>query len=184
QMLRIDKETHSELAGKPLVELLDFAKKCLPLVDGVVLSDYAKGVLGKDATRSLIHMARSAGRPVFVDPKGDDYAKYTGAFLLTPNKAELERATHLPVRTEEEIRLAVDRLFSLTECEAILVTQGDKGMSLYKKGAGETHIQTEVHDVFDITGAGDTVISMIARVFLAGHDLETAARLANAAAGI
>ena len=184
QMLRVDKEAHSELAEGPLAELLAFAKKCLPSVDGVVLSDYAKGVLGQDATRSLIHMARAAGRPVFVDPKGDDFAKYAGAFLLTPNKAELERATHLPVRTEEGIRLAVDRLFSQAECEAILVTRSEEGMSLYKKGAGETHIQTEVHDVFDITGAGDTVISVLARTFLGGYDLETAARLANAAAGI
>jgi D-beta-D-heptose 7-phosphate kinase/D-beta-D-heptose 1-phosphate adenosyltransferase len=90
----------------------------------------------------------------------------------------------LPVRTEEGIRLAVDRLFSQAECDAILVTRSEEGMSLYKKDAGETHIQTEVHDVFDITGAGDTVISVMARVFFGGYELETAARLANAAAGI
>lgn len=184
QMLRIDRETRSELNEGSAAKLLDFVQNCLPRVQGVVLSDYAKGVLGPVITRSVIRMAFNARRPVLVDPKGDDFAKYAGASLLTPNKAELQRATHLPVHTEEEIRLAVGRLFSQTECEAILVTRSEEGMSLYKRGGGAAHIQTEVHDVFDITGAGDTVVSVMARVFLGGYELETAARLANAAAGI
>jgi len=148
------------------------------------LSDYAKGVLSADFCSSVIGAANGHRKRVLVDPKGDDFAKYRGAFLLTPNKAELGRATQLPVRNEEEIRGAIARLFSQTECEAILVTRSEEGMSLYTKAGSETHIQTEARDVFDITGAGDTVISMIARVFFAGHDLATAARLANVAAGI
>ena len=184
QVLRIDKETHSELNEHSTARLLDFVRKCLPSVDGVVLSDYGKGVLGPGICKSVIQMASAAGRAVVVDPKGDDFTKYRGAFLLTPNKAELGRATQLPVRNEDEIRGAIGSLFSKTECAAILVTRSEEGMSLYTKTGNETHIQTEARDVFDITGAGDTVISMIARVFFAGHDLETAARLANVAAGI
>ncbi len=132
----------------------------------------------------MIQAGSSNHKRVLVDPKGDDFRKYRGAFLLTPNKAELGRATQLPVRNEDEIRAAIACLFSQTECEAILVTRSEEGMSLYTRTGSETHIQTEARDVFDITGAGDTVISMIARVFFAGQDLETAARLANIAAGI
>lgn len=184
QVLRIDKETRSELNEHSAARLLDFVKKVLPMVDGVVLSDYAKGVLGPAVCKSVIDMASAAGRSVVVDPKGDDFTKYRGSFLLTPNKAELGRATQLPVRSEDEIRAAIASLFARTQCEAILVTRGDEGMSLYGKSGTETHIQTEARDLFDVTGAGDTVISMIARVFFADQDLETAARLANVAAGI
>ena len=184
QMIRIDRETRSELNESSAAALLDFVRKCLPKIDGIVCSDYAKGTLGAERSRSLMAMASGAGRPVLVDPKGDDYGKYRGAFLLTPNKAELGRATHLPVGNEDEIRQAVGRLFSQTGCQAILVTRSEEGMSLYTKEGSETHIPTEVRDIFDITGAGDTVISMFARVFLSGHDLATAAHLANAAAGI
>jgi D-beta-D-heptose 7-phosphate kinase / D-beta-D-heptose 1-phosphate adenosyltransferase len=184
QVLRIDKEVRTELGEQAAGSLLDYVRKCLPLVDGVVLSDYAKGVLGAHACKEIIRRASAAGRPVIVDPKGEDYAKYRGAHLLTPNKAELGRAAQLPVRGEDEIRKASAVLFAQTGCEAILVTRSEEGMSLYTKTGDETHIQTEARDVFDITGAGDTVISMIARVFFAGPDLKTAARLANVAAGI
>jgi D-beta-D-heptose 7-phosphate kinase/D-beta-D-heptose 1-phosphate adenosyltransferase len=184
QVLRIDKETRSELNEHSAARLLAFVRKSLPLVDGVVLSDYAKGVLGPDVCKSVIHMASAGGRAVVVDPKGDDFSKYRSAFLLTPNKAEVGRATQLPVQSEDEIRIAIERLFSQTECEAILVTRGDEGMSLFRQAGGVSHIRGERHTLFDITGAGDTVISTIARVLFAGHDLATAARLANIAAGI
>jgi D-beta-D-heptose 7-phosphate kinase/D-beta-D-heptose 1-phosphate adenosyltransferase len=184
QVLRIDKETRSELSQSSAARLLDFVQKRLPLVDGVVLSDYAKGVLGPGICKSVIDMASAGGRPVLVDPKGDDFSKYREASLLTPNKGELGRAAQMPVGNEDEIRKAIARLFSQTGCEAILVTRSEEGMSLYAKTGDETHIQTEARDVFDITGAGDTVISMIARVFFAGHELKAAARLANVAAGI
>ena len=184
QVLRIDKEIRSELSEQSAATLLDYVRKCLPRVDGVVLSDYAKGVLGAHVCKEIIRRASAAGRPVVVDPKGDDFSKYRGAHLLTPNKAELGRAAQAPVRSEDEIRRAIGSLLSQTGCEAILVTRSEEGMSLYTKTGDEAHIQTEARDVFDITGAGDTVISMIARVFFAGHELKTAARLANVAAGI
>jgi len=116
-----------------------------------------------------------------VDPKGHDFSKYRGAFLLTPNKKELAEATQMPVRSNPDIRKAVERLFAIVECQAILVTRGEEGMSLYRAGGDETHIQAEVRDVFDITGAGDTVISMFARMFLGSRDLLAAAQLSNVA---
>jgi D-beta-D-heptose 7-phosphate kinase/D-beta-D-heptose 1-phosphate adenosyltransferase len=184
QVLRIDRESRSELDQQSAAKLLEFVPKCLPLVDGVVLSDYAKGVLEPGITKSVIGMASAARRPVLVDPKGDDFTKYRGAFLLTPNKAELGRATQSPVQTDEEIRWAAAKLFRQVECEAILVTRSEQGMSLYRKGQAEEHIPAEVRDVSDITGAGDTVVSTIARVLLADHELDLACRIANVAAGI
>jgi len=184
QVIRIDREARSEISDGIAKVLLDRIRNCIPSLDGVVLSDYAKGVLRADFCASVIQEANRNHKRVLVDPKGDDFAKYRGAFLLTPNKAELGRATQLPVRNEDEVRRAIARLFSQTECEAILVTRSEEGMSLHTKDGSETHIQTEARDVFDITGAGDTVISTIARVFFAGQDLKTAARLANVAAGI
>ena len=184
QVIRIDREARSEIADGSAKALLERVRNHIPEVDGIILSDYAKGVLRADVCASVIDAAKRNGKRVLVDPKGDDFTKYRGAHLLTPNKAELGRAAQLPVRTEDEIRRAIASLFSLTGCEAILVTRSEEGMSLYAKAGDETHIQTEARDVFDITGAGDTVISMIARVFFAGQDLKTAARLANVAAGI
>ncbi len=184
QVIRIDREGGSQISDGSAKVLLDRVRKYIPSVDGIILSDYAKGVLRSDFCASVIQAGSSNHKRVLVDPKGDDFRKYRGAFLLTPNKAELGRATQLPVRNEDEIRAAIACLFSQTECEAILVTRSEEGMSLYTRTGSETHIQTEARDVFDITGAGDTVISMIARVFFAGQDLETAARLANIAAGI
>ena len=184
QVIRIDREGGSQISDGSAKVLLDRVRKYIPSVDGIILSDYAKGVLRSDFCASVIQAGSSNHKRVLVDPKGDDFRKYRGAFLLTPNKAELGRATQLPVRNEDEIRAAIACLLSQTECEAILVTRSEEGMSLYTRTGSETHIQTEARDVFDITGAGDTVISMIARVFFAGQDLETAARLANIAAGI
>ena len=182
QVIRIDREARSEIDDASAKVLLEHVRNFIPSVDGIILSDYAKGVLSADFCASVIDAANANHKRVLVDPKGDDFTKYRGAFLLTPNKAELGRATQLPVRNEDEIRGAVARLFTQTACEAILVTRSEEGMSLYTKAGGEAHIQTEARDVFDITGAGDTVISTMARVFFAGRDLKTAACLANAAA--
>lgn len=184
QVIRIDREARSEITDDSAKVLLDRVRTRIPSVDGIVFSDYAKGVLRGDFCASVIEAANRNHKRVLVDPKGDDFTKYRGAFLLTPNKAELGRATQMPVRNEDEIRKAVASLFSQTGCEAILVTRSEEGMSLFTKTGTETHIQTEARDVFDITGAGDTVISTIARVFFTGHDLKAAACLANVAAGI
>lgn len=184
QVIRIDREARHAIGDSVSELLLDQLKHCLPRIDGVILSDYAKGVLRPDLCASVMTAAARKGIPVLVDPKGHDFSKYRGAFLLTPNKKELAEATQMPVQSESDIRKAVERLLALVECQAILVTRGEEGMSLYRAGGEETHIQAEVRDVFDITGAGDTVISMFGRVFFAGADSLPAAQLANIAAGV
>ncbi len=184
QVLRIDREVRTQLEEAQGRALLGYAHQWMSRVDGIILSDYAKGVLGPGLCKSLISAARAEGLPILVDPKGEDFSKYRGTFLLTPNKQEVRQATQIPVQTEAQLRQAVARLFSLVDCQAVLVTRGEEGMSLYRAEGPEAHIKTEVRDVFDITGAGDTVISMLGRVLFAGHDLLSAARLANIAAGV
>lgn len=184
QVIRIDRESRDQIDGQVRSALLERLRKRIPLVDGVILSDYAKGVLTSELCASVIEAAHRNHKRVLVDPKGHDFTKYRGAFLLTPNKSELGQATQLPVVSDEEIRHAALCLLSKIACEAVLVTRSEEGMALYTKIPTETHIQAEARDVFDITGAGDIVISTIARVLFAGHDLEISARLANIAAGI
>jgi len=184
QVLRIDREVRTSLQESQAEALLDWARRQMSHVDGIILSDYAKGVLGPDFCQALIGAARTRRLPVLVDPKGEDFSKYRGAFLLTPNKKELKEASQMPVQTADQLKQAVARIFSAVECNALLVTRGEEGMSLFTAVGSEDHIKAEVRDVFDITGAGDTVISMLARVLFAGHDLLAAARLANSAAAV
>jgi D-beta-D-heptose 7-phosphate kinase / D-beta-D-heptose 1-phosphate adenosyltransferase len=184
QVLRIDREVRTPIQSVQAESIVAWARSRMPHVDGVILSDYAKGVLGTQLCQSLIKAARENGLRVLVDPKGQDFSKYRGAFLLTPNKKELREAAHLPVESETQFRQAVTRIFADVQCDAVLVTRSEEGMSLFTAGGSETHIQTEVRDIFDITGAGDTVISMLARVLFAGNDLQAATRLANIAAAV
>lgn len=184
QVIRIDRESHSEIDDGTVSLLLAHIRKCLPMVDGVILSDYAKGVLRRDLCTSLIQSANSAGKRVLVDPKGLDFSKYKGAFLLTPNKKELADAAHVTIQNEADIRKAVDSLFQIVECQAIVVTRGSEGISLFTGPAQEVRIRTEIRDLFDLTGAGDIVISMFARLFFAGEELIPAVQLSNIAASI
>jgi D-beta-D-heptose 7-phosphate kinase/D-beta-D-heptose 1-phosphate adenosyltransferase len=184
QVLRMDRESRSHAQDSLLKIMLAYVQKCIPSIDGIILSDYAKGVLEPSLCASVIAAAARKGIPVLVDPKGHDFSKYRGAFLLTPNKKELAEATQMPVLSESDIRKAVERLFALVGCQAILVTRGEEGMSLFTADGEKTHIQAEVRDVFDITGAGDTVISMFAGVFFGSRDLLAAAQLSNIAAGV
>ena len=182
QMIRIDREVRKEIEDALAKNLLDYVQKCLPEVDGVILSDYAKGVLTAELCGSVIQAAKKHHKRVLVDPKGHDFSKYKGAFLLTPNKKELAEAARMPIQNEADIRKAADALFRVVESEAILVTRGEEGMSLFAEKTEGVNIQTEVRDVFDVTGAGDTVIAMLGRLLFAGVDLLPAAELANVAA--
>lgn len=184
QIIRIDRESHSEINDELTSILLDHVRKRIPLVDGVILSDYAKGVLRPDLCSSVINAANGNHKRALVDPKGRDFSKYRGAFILTPNKNELAEASHMSVNSEAEIHKAVDSLFRVLECQAILVTRAQEGMSLFQEASETVRIQTDVRDVFDVTGAGDTVISMLGRILFAGGDPLAAAQLANIAAGV
>jgi D-glycero-beta-D-manno-heptose-7-phosphate kinase len=178
QLLRIDFET------PPSHEVLHTALKDfhaqLPLADAVILSDYGKGGLAHIA--EMIRLARAAHKPVLVDPKGDDYARYRGATLLTPNRSEFREVAG-SWKTEAELDKKAEKLRTELGLDALLVTRSEEGMSLFR--ANEVlHEPTHTREVFDVSGAGDTVIATLAVMLASGAGLPDAVRIANRAAGI
>ncbi|MDS4016355.1 MAG: D-glycero-beta-D-manno-heptose-7-phosphate kinase [Candidatus Accumulibacter sp.] len=178
QLLRIDFETtpsHEVLRGK----LAEFAAR-LTDFDAVVLSDYGKGGLAHIA--EMIRLARAAGKRILVDPKGDDFAKYAGATVVTPNRAEL-RAIVGRWQDEAELVRKAEALRSALDLEALLVTRSEEGMSLVRAG-GAVHEKALAREVFDVSGAGDTVIATLSVMLAGGAGWADAVRAANVAAGI
>lgn len=178
QLIRLDFE------DAPTHEVLDGVKnrfrELLAECDVVILSDYGKG--GLTHVVSFIEWARQAGKPVLIDPKGDDYAKYTGATLLTPNRAELRQVTG-SWKNEADLQEKARALRRNLDLQALLLTRSEEGMTLFRDG--EPHYQpTQAREVFDVSGAGDTVIAGMGLAMAAGLDLPEAMRLANAAAGV
>ena len=178
QLLRIDFEkppSREVLASK----LEDF-RRALPESDVIILSDYGKGGLHHIA--EMIRAARRAGKRVLVDPKGDDYARYKGASLLTPNLAELREVVGT-WKDEKDLKSRAQALREKLGLEALLLTRGEHGMTLFRKN-NVFSVPAEKREVLDVTGAGDTVIAALAVMLAAGAGLEAAVRLANRAAGI
>jgi D-beta-D-heptose 7-phosphate kinase/D-beta-D-heptose 1-phosphate adenosyltransferase len=177
QLIRVDAEQSLEPAARELGER--FAR-LVSSVDVVVLSDYAKGTLSR--APELISACRAARVPAFVDPKGTDFKRYRGAFALTPNRAEFEAVVGR-CGSEAELLSKGKKLREELELEALLVTRGEQGMTLFA-GAEPHTLPTQAREVFDVTGAGDTVIALLAAGVAAGLDLHAAAALANLGAGI
>lgn len=153
----------------------------LPTVEALILSDYGKGALA--ASVDLIALARAAGVPVIVDPKGRDFARYRGATLITPNLAEFEAVVG-PCPDESTLIERALCLIAQHDLVALLITRGEQGMTLVRPGEPELHLPAQAREVFDVTGAGDTVVSTLAVALAAGEPLPSAVALANLAAGI
>jgi D-beta-D-heptose 7-phosphate kinase / D-beta-D-heptose 1-phosphate adenosyltransferase len=184
QMLRVDEESLVDLDVTEEAQLIAAFEAALPQADAVVLSDYGKGVLGPRIVRIAIERARGAGVPVYVDPKNEDFRRYRGATCVTPNLKELALASRMPVGTDAEVIAAATRLLHDAEAAAILAKRSDKGMVLVE-ASGAVHIEaSRAREVYDVTGAGDTVIAVLALAQASGEDLPSAMRLANTAAGI
>ena len=178
QMLRADFENAP--TSEVLAAILGAYEREVTRADAVVLSDYGKG--GLNHIGEMIRQARAAGVPVLVDPKGNNYDRYKGATLITPNRAELS----LVVGTwssEAELRGKAQRLREELELKALLLTRSEEGMTLYTD-AGELTVPAQAREVFDVSGAGDTVIAVTAAMLAAGADLNEAVRVANRAGGI
>ena len=178
QLLRIDFERppSSEVLAYKLKEF----KHALPESDVVILSDYGKGGLAHIA--EMIRSARQARKRVLVDPKGDDYARYKGASVITPNVAELREVVGR-WKDEKDLKQRAEALRAKLGLEALLLTRGEGGMTLYTKNRTKS-VPAQAREVFDVTGAGDTVISALAVMLAAGASLENAMQIANRAAGI
>jgi len=179
QLIRLDfEETFAKQEQKKIIK--DFEKELVG-ASVVVLSDYAKGTLSEPQT--LIKLAKEHGVPVLVDPKGHDFAKYRGADLLTPNLAEFEAVVG-QCETEAELVEKGIELIKKFELSALLVTRGEQGMTLLRPGLNELHLPAKAREVYDVTGAGDTVIGTLSAALACGEPIENAMVLANLAAGI
>ena len=178
QLLRMDFENepdHEALASQTQT----FAD-LLPAHDAVLFSDYGKGGLAH--IPAMIEVARARRKPVLIDPKGADYARYTGATVITPNRGELQQVVG-GWRDDTELQAKAQRLRESLRLEALLVTLGEDGMTLFD-AQGHVHVQAQAREVFDVTGAGDTVIATLASLVAAGMSLRDAMPLANKAGGI
>ncbi len=178
QLIRMDFESKPD--HEVLLDLMDRYEQELDLHDVVLLSDYGKG--GLTHVERMLAMARLRNKPVLVDPKGRDYSRYKGATLITPNRAEFALATG-DWQGEDELQQQADRLRAALGLQAVLVTRAEDGMSLFTD-TGRLHVQAAAKEVFDVSGAGDTVIATLAVMLGAGSSLEEAVRTANRAAGI
>ena len=181
QLLRVDFETtpgHEVLAAK-----LREYRGLLNDHDVVILSDYGKGGLAHIAT--MIAAARKAGKAVLADPKGDDFKRYRGATLLTPNRSEFFQVAGR-ARSEADFTARAQKLRSALALEALLVTRSEAGMTLYRRGGaiGRLHVPTQAREVYDVSGAGDTVIATLGVAMASGLPMDEAVRIANRAAGI
>jgi len=183
-MLRADWEMASPAPAAIEQNLISAILPLLPRADIVLLSDYAKGMLTARVIRNVIEAARNAGKRVIVDPKSANLAIYRGATLLTPNRQEFAEATRSRAGSESEIAAAAQDAMQLADCEAILVTQSEHGMTLVPRSGEAIHVPAYPVKVRDVSGAGDTVVAVVAVALAAGADWETALRCANAAAAV
>ena len=184
QLLRADRETIEPLSCQTTEAVLSAVAEFLASENSVlVLSDYGKGVLGDGLIRSLIGVAEKTKSMIFVDPKARDYARYKGADVLTPNRQELALASGMATDTEEEVIVACRHIIETAGVEAVLATRSEQGMSLVT-AENVDHLPARAREVFDVSGAGDTVVAAIAAASGTGASLSTGAAFANIAAGV
>ena len=184
QMLRVDREKTQAIPADVETKILQTAEQAMQTAGAVILSDYGKGMLTDRVVQGIIAIAQKQGKPVIVDPKGRDFARYRGATIVTPNRKELETATGMPTATDDDVRAAAMKIMMDCGIDAVMATRSQDGMSVITRDADPLHIPANVREVFDVSGAGDTVVATFALALAAGVGMDHAAQLANIAAGI
>jgi D-beta-D-heptose 7-phosphate kinase/D-beta-D-heptose 1-phosphate adenosyltransferase len=184
QMLRVDWEVARPLDDDLANRLGAALDAALPGSGALVLSDYGKGVLTKGLCQHAIQAARTHGVPVLIDPKGEDYDRYHGATLVTPNRSEAEEATGRTITDYEDASAAAQHMLEWLDLDVAVITLGPMGILFRKRDGTEGRVAAQARDVYDVTGAGDTVVAQLALGLAAGFDFEVAVELANTAAGI
>ncbi|MBI5234098.1 MAG: D-glycero-beta-D-manno-heptose-7-phosphate kinase [Deltaproteobacteria bacterium] len=183
QMVRFDRENRDKVDSTVTDKLMRYIEKAAKHVDIIVISDYAKGVITEGLMEEVAGAAKSANKPVAVDPKVAHLDYYKGLTIITPNNLEASMASNMDITDDASLHNAGEALFNRLDCEALLITRGEHGMSLFEAGC-ETHIPTVAQEVYDVSGAGDTVIAVLSLALAGGADFKEAAVLANYAAGI
>jgi D-beta-D-heptose 7-phosphate kinase/D-beta-D-heptose 1-phosphate adenosyltransferase len=184
QVVRADRELADDVPARLETALIERVRAALPSCAAVVLSDYLKGVVTPRFVKSVLALARQRRVPVLVDPKVAHFPLYRKVTLVTPNQLEAEQAAGRAIRGDEDLHAVGRHILRRLGCEAVLVTRGEHGMALFPREGRPSLIPTAAREVFDVTGAGDTVIATLALALAAGAALPQAARLANHAAGV
>ena len=182
QVIRYDKETTLPIHPSKEQELLQHFTNCFKTYDVVILSDYGKGVLTPSLTQALIAQCKQEKKTILVDPKGSDFTKYKGSTLLTPNKKEAIEASNIEIKDNESLRLALETLKTQCDLEISLITLSEEGIAIFDDTM-RTH-PTVAREVFDVTGAGDTVIASLAFALASGYNIDDAVQFSNLAAGV
>lgn len=184
QLMRADTEVTEPLSPEIGTAIVEAVAAALPDVSAIILSDYDKGVLNAETTGAIIKAAAKANTIIVVDPKGTDFEPYRGANLITPNRRELADATRMPVNDDSQVAAAAQKLIRDHGIGAVLVTRSAEGMTLIMDEGSPIHLPAEAREVYDVSGAGDTVVATLAAALAAGMDMVDGAALANVAAGI
>jgi len=183
QVVRFDREDKEKIEGKVLKLLLEYMYRMIPNHDAVIISDYKKGVVSSELVREVVKISRPARIFVSVDPKVGHFHCYRNVSLITPNLMEASNASGVEIKDEKSLMSAGKTLLRKIPCDAVLITRGEQGMSLFEKNK-VAHIPTVARNVYDVTGAGDTVIAAFTLAHAAGANLKEAAVIANHVAGI
>ncbi|MBN1871581.1 MAG: D-glycero-beta-D-manno-heptose-7-phosphate kinase [Candidatus Omnitrophica bacterium] len=184
QVVRIDKEVSTDVDNSIVRKILEFTERIIDDIDAIIIEDYGKGVVVSKLIQNLIYMARSNKKAITVDPKENHFSFYKRATAITPNHHEAAMAAGLRNANGVDVEKVGKKLLGQLKCEALLVTLGENGMCVFEKGGRVTRIPTVAQDVYDVSGAGDTVISAYTMAIAAGARHIEAAHIANCAAGI
>ena len=184
QMLRTDREDRTPIHTENETQVAAVFEQALAKADAVIISDYDKGLLTPRLLQTVIERAQTLGKPICLDPKIKNFQHYRGVDVITPNQHEAERAANLEITDEATVRAAAANIRNLLACKNVLITRGEHGMSLLAEDDTLFHIPTVAREVYDVTGAGDTVIATLTLALAAGATLHEAAILANHAAGV
>lgn len=183
-IVRIDREQKDDISGRMQEELLGAIRKTLGSIDGIIIEDYNKGVVTKDLIAETIRMALDGGKIISVDPKFNNFFEYKRVTVIKPNRMEAEEAMGLRLASDDEVDTAGRTLLRKLEAQNVLLTRGEKGMSLFESNGNTLHLPTKALKVADVSGAGDTVISTLTMALSGGATISEAATLANYAGGI
>lgn len=184
QVVRVDREQHEPLSADTIGRLIRAVEERITRSDAIVIEDYGKGVITRQLLEVIVPLARHHRKIITVDPKEEHFDLYRRVTALTPNRMEAGAAVGRDLETNADVLSAGDEIIKRLECEGLLITLGEDGMSLFEQGGRHTRIPTVAQEVFDVAGAGDTVIATFTVALASGATMEQAARIANYAAGI
>ncbi len=184
QVVRVDRETVKPISEPSIKKIISFVKKRIKEIDAIIISDYGKGVIIPPVIEPIIKLANKYNKIISVDPKIEHFFYYKNVSLITPNHFEASKAMNVKLETQEEVYETGKRIMKRLNLKSLFITQSSEGMSIFEKGKKPKHIPTSARKVYDVTGAGDTVISTATAALASGLSVEKSAILSNYAAGI